>query len=68
VIYEEAAILGGIFIILGLLIANRFEHHALPVYVTIFGTVALIVLLRLAIYKYDLRYPKSMGGGVSPSH
>jgi uncharacterized membrane protein YeiH len=68
VIYEEAAILGGIFIILGLLIANRFEHYVLPVYVTIFGALALIILLRLAIYKYDLRYPKSMGGGVSPSH
>lgn len=68
VIYEEAAVLGGIFIILGLLIANRFEHYVLPVYVTIFGALALIILLRLAIYKYDLRYPKSMGGGVSPSH
>jgi hypothetical protein len=41
-------------------IANRFEHHALPVYVTIFGAVALIVVLRLAIYKYDLHYPKSI--------
>jgi uncharacterized membrane protein YeiH len=41
VIYEEAAILGGIFIILGLLIANRFEHFTLPVYVTIFGALAL---------------------------
>jgi uncharacterized membrane protein YeiH len=62
VIYEEAAIIGGLFIVAGLFLSNYFEHSSLPEYITIFSGMALIASLRLIVYRYDLRYPKFLGG------
>lgn len=63
VIYEEAAIIGGLFIVAGLIISNNYEHSPITVYLTIFSGMALIVFLRLIVYHFGLRYPKSLGGG-----
>lgn len=68
VIYEEAAVMGGLFMVLGLVIANSYEHSATPVYLTIFCSLALIVSLRLAIYKFHWEYPKYLGGGSGAAH
>ena len=68
VIYEETAIIGGLFIVGGLLLANNFEHSALPEYLTIFCGMALIVTLRLLVYHYHLRYPKFLGGRDEVAH
>ena len=62
VIYEEAAIFGGIFIVIGLMLSNNYEHSPITVFVTIFGGLALIVFLRIIVYHYGLKYPKSLGG------
>jgi uncharacterized membrane protein YeiH/ABC-type nitrate/sulfonate/bicarbonate transport system substrate-binding protein len=66
VIYEEAAIVGALFLVGGLMISNQFEHTPIPVYVTLISTVILIICLRLAIYHYHWRYPKSLGGTSNP--
>ena len=68
VIYEEAAVMGGIFMVIGLVIANSYEHSATPVYLTICCSLALIVALRLAIYKFHWEYPKYLGGGSGAGH
>jgi uncharacterized membrane protein YeiH len=68
VIYEETAIIGGFFIIGGLLVANNFEHSALPEYLVIFSGMVLIVALRLLVYRYHLSYPKFLGGREGDAH
>jgi len=68
VIYEEAAIIGGLFILGGLILANQYEHTALPVYVSIFSGMGLIVSLRLAIYHFGISYPHFLGGGQDHGH
>ena len=68
IIYEEAAVVGGLFMVLGLVIANSYEHSATPVYLTIFFSLALIISLRLAIYKFHWEYPKYLGGGSGAAH
>jgi hypothetical protein len=62
VIYEEAAIVGGLFIVAGLFLSNYFEYSSLPEYITIFSGMVLIASMRLIVYRYDLRYPKFLGG------
>jgi len=68
VIYEETAIIGGLFIFGGLVLSNSYEHSSLPVFITIFSGMALIVLLRLLVYHYHLRYPKFLGGRDEEAH
>ncbi len=68
VIYEEAAVIGALFLVAGLMIANQFEYTPLPVYLSIALSIALIICLRLAIYKYHWRYPKFLGGSQADDH
>ena len=67
VIYEEAAVVGALFLVGGLIISNHFEYTALPVYISLISSVLLIICLRLAIYKYHWRYPKILGGSDAPT-
>ncbi|WP_161491121.1 TRIC cation channel family protein [Polynucleobacter hirudinilacicola] len=62
VIYEEVAVVGALFLVGGLMVANHFEYTALPVYLSLILSIILIICLRLAIYKYHWRYPKFLGG------
>lgn len=62
VIYEEVAVIGALLLIVGLAIANFFEHSAIPVYASVVAGIALIIALRLMIYRFDIRYPPFLGG------
>ena len=62
VIYEEVAIVGAFFLVGGLMIANHFEYTPIPVYISLFSSLALIFGLRLAIYHYHWSYPTILGG------
>ncbi|ANI99731.1 hypothetical protein A8O14_06355 [Polynucleobacter wuianus] len=66
VIYEEAAIVGALFLVGGLMISNHFEYTAVPVYISLILSVILIACLRILIYKYHWHYPKSLGGNMTP--
>lgn len=68
VIYEEAAVIGAIFIVCGLLISNSYEHTAIPVYITIALGLCLIISLRLMIYGFNLKYPNFLGGSNHAAH
>ena len=68
VIYEEVAVIGALCLVAGLMIANHFEYSPLPVYLSLILSIVLIICLRLAIYKYNLRYPKFLGGTNSANH
>lgn len=62
VIYEEVAVVGGLIMTTGLLIANYYESSSLPVLITVGFTFISLIVLRLAIYKYKLQYPEILGG------
>jgi len=68
VIYEEVALLGGIVVLGGLLLANRYEHSSLPVGLTVAGSVVLVVVTRLVVSRFKIRYPASFGGGEASDH
>jgi uncharacterized membrane protein YeiH len=57
-IYEETALLGGLLIVLGLMVANAFEHSAVPVYLTIMLGTLFIILIKLLIDKFNIKYPQ----------
>jgi uncharacterized membrane protein YeiH len=58
VIYEEIAVVGALIFVGGLMIANYYEHTSIPVYITIFATVSIVILLRTLVYRYHIKYPK----------
>lgn len=62
VFYEEVAILGALVFAVGLMIANQFEHTQTPVMVAIVFSILFIGLFRIAIYRYNLRYPSWLVG------
>ncbi len=62
VIYEEAAVAGGLVLTGGLFIANYYESSPIPVVLTVGFTFIFLVGLRLAIYRYKLQYPEILGG------
>lgn len=62
VFYEEVAILGALVFSVGLMIANRFEHSGTPVLVTIVLSILFIAACRIAIYRYNLHYPRWLVG------
>jgi len=62
VIYEEAAVVGGLILTGGLFIANYYESSPVPVVVTVGFTFTFLIGLRLAIYRYKLQYPEILGG------
>lgn len=62
VFYEEVAILGSVVFCVGLMIANSFEHSEAPVLATIILSILFIAVCRIAIYHYNLRYPRWLVG------
>lgn len=59
VFYEEIAVVGAIVFVLGLMMfANHHEHSALPVYLSIGASLCVIVILRVLIARYNIKYPK----------
>jgi NitT/TauT family transport system substrate-binding protein len=64
-IYEEVAVLGALFMIVGLYFCNQFEHSSYPVIACIVSTLILIIAIRVAVYRYNIQYPKFLGGSSS---
>ena len=62
VIYEEAAVIGGLILTAGLFISNYFESSSTPVLLTVIFTFFFLISLRLIIYKYNITYPAILGG------
>jgi uncharacterized membrane protein YeiH len=62
VIYEEAAVLGGLVLTAGLFISNYFESTATPVLLTVSFTFLFLISLRILILKYNIHYPPILGG------
>ncbi len=62
VFYEEVAILGALVFSVGLMIANNFEHSETPVLVSIVLSILFIASCRVAIYRYNLHYPRWLIG------
>lgn len=59
VIYEEIAVIGAVIFVFGLMIfANPLEHSAVPVYWSIAASLGLIIVLRILIARYNIKYPK----------
>jgi uncharacterized membrane protein YeiH len=64
-IYEEVAVLGALLMVVGLYFCNQFEHSAYPVVICIVSTLLLIITIRIAVYHYNIQYPKFLGGNAS---
>jgi uncharacterized membrane protein YeiH len=62
VIYEVAAVIGGLILTAGLFISNYFESSSTPVLLTVIFTFFFLISLRLIIYKYNITYPAILGG------
>ena len=58
VIYEEIAVIGALIFVAGLMVANHYEHTSIPVYLSIGVAVSMIMLLRILVYRYHIKYPK----------
>ena len=56
-IYEEVAVLSGLLVVAGLVLANRFEHSPRVVHAVLVVVAIAVAALRLLIDKYQLRYP-----------
>ena len=57
VVYEEVAVLGGLFVVAGLYVSNYFEYSPEPVWLSVGGGIILVFVLKWLIYHYDWRYP-----------
>lgn len=57
-IFEEIGVISGLLVVVGLIIANQFEHSAWVVHTVLALTVVIITVVRLLVLKYDLRYPR----------
>jgi NitT/TauT family transport system substrate-binding protein len=53
--YEEIAVLGGVLLLAGLCVADRFEHQPLVVAATIAGTLVTVFALRITVVTLGLR-------------
>lgn len=62
VFYEEVAILGALVFAVGLMIANQFEHSQTPVMIAIVLSILFIAICRIAIYRFNLHYPRWLVG------
>lgn len=67
-IYEEPAVVGALILIGGLYVSNLYEHSAMPVITSIIGSIILVIAMRLVIYRFNLQYPKWLGGTANQSH
>ena len=57
VIYEEAAVLGALVFVGGLMISNYFEYTSVPVYLSFAAGILTILLTRVLVHRYNIRYP-----------
>jgi NitT/TauT family transport system substrate-binding protein len=57
--YEEQAFIGGVVLMLGLWIANAFEHTDRPVYAAVACSFLAVLASRILVDRYQIRYPKS---------
>jgi uncharacterized membrane protein YeiH len=62
VIYEEVAVFGGLLLVAGLVLANRFEQSPWPVHAAMAFAIGAMILARLAILRHGWRYPHWLGG------
>ncbi|WP_083908717.1 TRIC cation channel family protein [Thioalkalivibrio thiocyanodenitrificans] len=58
VIYEEAAVVGALVFLAGMFVADRFEGSAIPVYLSVAVCVLVIIAIRVAVHKFDIKYPR----------
>jgi hypothetical protein len=57
VIYEEAAVLGPFVCVGALMISNYFEYTSVPVYLSFAAGILTILLTRVLVHRYNIRYP-----------
>lgn len=67
-IYEEPAVIGALMLIGGLYIAKQYEHSPTPVMICILMSISLVVIMRVAVYQFNLQYPKWLGGSEESKH
>lgn len=65
-IFEEVAVLSGLLVVAGLILANQFEHSAWLVHIVLAGTVVVITITRLLVVKHDLHYPRWLAQPAPP--
>jgi len=53
--YEEIAVIGGVLLLLGLCVSDRFEHEPQMVTGTILGTLVCVFALRMLVVTFGLR-------------
>jgi ABC-type nitrate/sulfonate/bicarbonate transport system substrate-binding protein/uncharacterized membrane protein YeiH len=53
--YEEIAVMGGLFLLICLLIANRYEHAPWLVWAAILATMVLIFVVRILVVHYKIQ-------------
>ena len=56
-IYEEIAVLSGLLVVIGLIVANHFEHSRWMIHTVLAAAVVIITITRLLVVKYNPRYP-----------
>lgn len=56
-IYEESAIIGAVVFLIGLSVANQFEHTAQPVLIAVLSGVFATIAVQLVVYHYKITYP-----------
>jgi len=61
-IYEEAAMVGALVLVAGLVVAKHFEHTALPVYLSGAAAIGAVLLIRVLVQSLGLRYPTAFLG------
>lgn len=67
-IYEEPAIIGALVLLAGLYASKQYEHSPTPVVICILFSIALVILMRVAVYQFNLQYPKWLGGDAEVKH
>ncbi len=60
-IFEELAVLSGVLIVLGFVVAENFEQSPLAVQLVLAFDAILIAVMRFFIAKHDVSYPKILG-------
>lgn len=61
-VYEEPAVIGAFVLILGLYLSGPYEHSVIPVALSIFISIILVIMMRIAVYRYSIQYPRWLGG------
>jgi len=67
-IYEEPAVIGAFIMIGGLYVFKQYEYSPAPVVACILVSIGLVFLMRVAVYQFNLQYPKWLGGSDEVKH